>query len=175
MENTKNKLTQEEIIFFQNIKIILETRLYFYGSIQRYDYLSQYSDIDVDIFTNDEKGTIIKLQNYLNVKKTDLKKTLCIMFKSSIIIPGYKLKYIDKDNKINVEFSIFNERYKNQVIESQKIQIETSYFICLMILFLKILYYELNVIPFKIFRKMKNYLLGITNKDKQNYIIMDMD
>ena len=175
MEITKNKLTQEEIVFFKNIKIILDTQIYFYGSIQRYDYLSLYSDIDVDIFTNDEKGTIIKLQNYLNVKKSDFKRTLCIMFKSNIIIPGYKLKYIDKDNKINVEFSIFNERYKNQVIESQKVQIKTPYFTCLIILFLKILYYELNVIPFKIFRKIKNYLLGISNKDKQNYIIMDMD
>ena len=95
METTKNKLTHEEIVFFQNIKIILDTRLYFYGSIQRYDYLSPYSDIDVDIFTNDENSTIIKLQNYLNVKKKDFKKTLCLMFKSNIIIPGYKLKYID--------------------------------------------------------------------------------
>ena len=97
------------------------------------------------------------------------------MFKSNIIIPGYKLKYIDKENQINVEFSIFNEKYKNQVIESQKVQIKTPYFLCLIILFFKTLCYEFNIIPFKIFRKMKNYLLGITNKDKQNYIIMDMD
>jgi tRNA nucleotidyltransferase (CCA-adding enzyme) len=67
METTNNKLSSQEKDFFQNLKNYIDLPLYFYGSVQRYDYLPQYSDIDVDIFTNDEKSIIIKLQNFLNV------------------------------------------------------------------------------------------------------------
>lgn len=175
MDTIKNKLTQAEIIFFQNIQNLLDTNLYFYGSIQRYDYLSPYSDIDVDIFTNDEKGTIIKLQNFLNVNKNNFKKTLCIMNDSKSIIYGYKLKYNDKDKQINVEFSIFNEKYKNEVIESQKKQMSISYFRCMCILFIKILHYELNILPYRLFRRIKNNLIGLGSKAKDNFIITDMD
>ena len=175
METIKNKLTQEEIIFFQNIQNLLDTKLYFYGSIQRYDYLSPYSDIDVDIFTNDEKGIIIKLQNYLNVNKNNFKKTLCIMSDSESIIYGYKLKYNNEDKKINVEFSIFNEKYKHEVIESQKKQMNISYFTCMLILFIKILHYKLNILPYKLFRRIKNKLIGLSSKAKHNFIITDMD
>ena len=100
METTKNKLSQEETIFFQNLKSYLNTPLYFYGSIQRDDYLPKHSDIDVDIFTNDEKNAINKLESFLNVSRRDFKKTLCVI--DNIVIIGYKIKYIDERNKINL-------------------------------------------------------------------------
>ena len=49
METTKNQLTPYESNFFNKLKIYLDTPLYFYGSIQRDDYKSGYSDIDIDI------------------------------------------------------------------------------------------------------------------------------
>jgi len=173
METTKNKLSQEEAIFFQNLKSYINTPIYFFGSIQRDDYLQKHSDIDVDIFTNDEKDAIIKLESFLNVKRRDFKKTLCVI--DNIVIIGYKIKYIDEANKINVELCIFNEKYKKQVINLQKKKFYIPYYICIMTLFFKILYYELNIIPFKLFRIIKNYLIGITDADKQNFIILEMD
>ena len=110
METTKNKLSQEETIFFQNLKSYLNTPLYFYGSIQRDDYLPRHSDIDVDIFTNDEKDVIIKLESFLDVNRSDFKKTLCVI--DNIVIIGYKIKYTDERNEINVELCVFNEKYK---------------------------------------------------------------
>ena len=173
METTKNKLSQEETIFFQNLKSYLNTPLYFYGSIQRDDYLPKHSDIDVDIFTNDEKNAINKLESFLNVSRRDFKKTLCVI--DNIVIIGYKIKYIDERNKINVELCVFNEKYKKQVINLQKGKFHIPYYICIITLFFKILYYELNIIPFKLFRIIKNYLIGITEADKQNFIILEMD
>ena len=90
METTKNKLSQQESIFFEKLRNYLDTPLYFYGSIQRDDYLPQHSDIDVNIFSNDEKDIIIKLQNFLNVDRNNFKKTLLKMNNTNIIIPGYK-------------------------------------------------------------------------------------
>ena len=173
METTQNQLSQQETFFFQKLKTYLNTEIYFYGSIQRHDYLPKYSDIDVDIFTNDEKDVIIKLQNFLNVKKSDFKKTLTII--DNIVITGYKIKYTDKKNEVNVELCIFNEKYKKQVISLHKSKIRIPYYICIILLFLKILYYEFNIIPFNLFRKIKNFLIGITEKEKENFIILNID
>ena len=43
MENTKNKLTLNESIFFDKLKKYIDKPIYFYGSIQRDDYF-QVSD-----------------------------------------------------------------------------------------------------------------------------------
>jgi predicted nucleotidyltransferase len=170
METTKNKLSQEENIFFQNLKTYLNTPLYFYGSIQRDDYLPKYSDIDISIFTNDEKSIIFKLQNFLNVKKSDFKKSLCIM--DNTLIPGYKIKY---NNEINIELCIFNEKYKKNVIDLHKKLFSMPYYICITLLFLKVLFYEFKIIPPKIFQKLKSFFMGINEKDKENLIFIDID
>lgn len=175
METTKNKLSQQESIFFEKLRNYLDTPLYFYGSIQRDDYLPQHSDIDVNIFSNNEKDIIIKLQNFLNVDRNNFKKTLLKMNNTNIIIPGYKLKYKDEINNINAEFAIFNEKYKNLIIELHKSKFFISYFECLIILFIKFLYYELKIIPLQIFRKLKNYLIGLTEEDNKNFIILNID
>lgn len=175
METTKNKLSQQESVFFEKLRNYLDTPLYFYGSIQRDDYLPEHSDIDVNIFSNDEKDIIIKLQNFLNVDRNDFKKTLLKMKNTNVVIPGYKLKYNDKINKINAEFAIFNEKNKNLIIELHKSKFTISYFVCLIILFVKFLYYELKIIPSKIFRRLKNYFIGLTEEDNKNFIILNID
>ena len=60
METTKNKLPEDVQLFLNNLKQYLDKPIYFYGSIQRPDYMSG-SDLDVDIFTDNEISTIEKL------------------------------------------------------------------------------------------------------------------
>jgi len=82
METTKNKLTHQEEVFFNKLSNYLDTQLYFFGSIQRDDYLPKSSDIDVDIFTENENSTITKMMNFLNVERSKFKK---IIWKINII------------------------------------------------------------------------------------------
>lgn len=69
LTKTKNKLPDSTTNFLNNLSEYLQTPLYFYGSIQRYDYFPGKSDIDIDIFTDNEKSTISKLSNYLQIDK----------------------------------------------------------------------------------------------------------
>ena len=69
METTKNKMSHFAEKFFHKLKNYLDTKLYYYGSIQRNDYFPNSSDIDVDIFTDNEQSTITKLQNFLHPMK----------------------------------------------------------------------------------------------------------
>jgi predicted nucleotidyltransferase len=61
METTRNNLTPYSKHFFDSLSNYLDTKLYFFGSIQRRDYFPNSSDIDVDIFTDNEPGTILKI------------------------------------------------------------------------------------------------------------------
>jgi len=69
METTKNKLPENYNIFFNNMSNYLDTKIYYYGSVQRQDYLYNSSDIDIDIFTENELSTIYKLIHFLDIKK----------------------------------------------------------------------------------------------------------
>ena len=67
------------------------------------------------------------------------------------------------------------EETKNLIIELHKSKFLISYFECLIILFIKFLYYELKIIPLQIFRKLKNYFIGLTEEDNKNFIILNID
>ena len=69
METTKNKLPENITIFFKNLSELLDTKLLFFGSVQRNDYFPGSSDIDVDIFTDNIPSTIYKMQHYLHIDK----------------------------------------------------------------------------------------------------------
>ena len=73
METIKYKLSKKKIEFLQNMQEYLDTKLYFYGSIQRFDYIDNVSDIDICIFTDNMDSTILSLQQYLNVEKKYIK------------------------------------------------------------------------------------------------------
>ena len=175
METTNNKLSRHENEFFQNLKNYIDLPLYFYGSVQRYDYLPQYSDIDVDIFTNDEKSIIIKLQNFLNVDRNDFKKTIFRIKEDGMVISGYKIKYINEKDKINAEFAIFNEKDKDYIIDSQKKKFDLPYLFCLLLVFIKILHHKLNLISIRYFRKIKSFVIGLTDDCKTELVILNID
>ena len=71
MENieyaTKN-LPENIRQFFQQMQNYLGTSIYFYGSLMRNDYFHGKSDIDIDIFTENETSMIFRLSHFLSVR-----------------------------------------------------------------------------------------------------------
>jgi len=95
MIDINKRLTENQKDFFNRLSInIDDITIHFYGSIKRLDYIENKSDIDIDIFTNNENSTIIKLSNFLNINKSDFKKIVYVI--NNRIIVGYKTKYIDE-------------------------------------------------------------------------------
>lgn len=160
METTKNKLTNYETIFFNNLKQYLNTQLYFYGSIQRDDYISQQSDIDIDIFTENEKSILLKLQNLLNLNSEDFKKVFYKIDKLNIVVHGYKVPYVDETNKLKVEFAIYNEKYKNAVLYEHQSKFNIPYILSIILMLFKFLHYNLNILPLEYYRKIKKFLIN---------------
>jgi hypothetical protein len=169
MDEIKKRLTINETIFFENLSKFIDKELYFYGSIQRPDYVKGKSDIDIDIFTDNESSTIHKLCIFLNLKKSDFKKAF-YKIKNSVAY-GYKTKYNDEVNNIKVEISVYNEKYKNIVLKDHENCRHLPFYITLALIIIKFLYYTLGIMPNKMYSRCKRFLMN--TGDELKFISVD--
>ena len=177
MANVKDKLTPFEQVFFNKLENYLDKPIYFYGSILRDDYFPQMSDIDIDIFTDNENSTITMLQNFLNLPNNAFKKCIYRLDKNtSTVVKGYKGVYVDEDNKLTVEISVYNEKNKPDIMsEHQDKPLKIPYYITCLLIFIKVLHYQLGLLPGVYYRSWKNLLIGTCFKNNQpDFITMDI-
>jgi predicted nucleotidyltransferase len=158
MGDVEKKLTSNEKIFFNNLSIYIDKEIYFYGSIQRPDYLKGKSDIDIDIFTENESSTIQKLCNFLNKRKSDFKKTIYKI--NNTMVYGYKTNYIDEINKINVEISLYNDKYKTLLLYEHNNCRYLPFYVTICLIIIKFFYYNLGILPNKIYNRLKRFLMN---------------
>ena len=76
MDINHKKLTQNQRDILNQISIHIDKPIYIYGSINRLDYIPGKSDIDIDIFTENESSTINILSTLLNLNKIKFKKSV---------------------------------------------------------------------------------------------------
>jgi hypothetical protein len=170
METTKNKLPENYNIFFNNMSNYLDTKIYYYGSVQRQDYLYNSSDIDIDIFTENEFSTIYKLIHFLDIKKKQVSK---FIFKGDIsqnLIKGHKIIY--NKNNLKVEISIYNEKNKKEILHEHNKGANLPFIIVWSLLILKFIYYRLRIIPDKLYKKMKFIIINILKKKDTGVFIV---
>lgn len=175
MEATKNKIPEEANVFFKNISNYLDTKLYFFGSVQREDYIPGHSDIDVDIFTENEYSTITKMTNYLHYPTKKFKKFVCKL-ESDKVAYGHKVNYRDPSGKFVAEFSIYNEKFKNDILQTHNGKIILPFYVLWLLTILKVLFYQLQWISIETFKYIKLQLLttGI-GKKVTKFIVLDED
>ena len=176
MEDIKPRISEYKYNFFTSLQNYLEKELIFYGSIKRYDYFKESSDIDITVITDNTKSTLSKLQNYLKVQKGKIQKLIQkFSYPDTNIINGYKIKYKDIENDIIFDILIYDEKYKIPVMNNiNKINNLPTYMIMLMCI-IKYLYYILHIITKDMFLDIKNFILTwyFTNKlnfDNKNYM-----
>ena len=170
METTKHKLPEDVQKFLKNLKHYLNKPLYFYGSIQRYDYFNG-SDVDIDIFTDNESSTIDKISHYLNIPKHSFKKTISKYNKDYSIIYGHKIMYNTGNLSIPIEFSIYNEKNKNQVLYQHNSKIDIPFYVSFLLIILKKCYYNFHLIDQKSYSNVKHILLSTFLGKTNDYFI----
>ena len=158
METTKNKLSPNVARFFHNLCNYVDTKLFYYGSVQRDDYIPNKSDIDIDIFTDNEHSTINKLQHYLHMKKNDFKKVVWVL--KGQYVYGHKLKYINKTKGIEAEFSIYNEKFKDIIIKEHINKFVLPMHVSIMLYIIKYLFYKMELLSNSTYNKSKRFILN---------------
>jgi hypothetical protein len=182
MEDIKDRLGDYRYNYFSNLQKYIDTELYFYGSIKRYDYFQKGSDIDITLITDNVHSTLSKLQNYLNIKKTEIKKIYQKFYiRSKSIVVGYKIKYEDKERNFSFDILIYDEKYRKPVLENlNDINNLPGYMIVILII-IKMLYYSLGIISKDIYLYLKNAIfhmyfnqtICIYDKKKGTTVILD--
>ncbi|MFY7729895.1 MAG: nucleotidyltransferase domain-containing protein [Flavobacterium sp.] len=154
MENAN--LNEEQKIFFKNLSIFIDEDLFFYGSVKRCDYFPGKSDIDVDIFTDNEAKTARLLTNYLHLERSKVKK---IVYKiDNKMIYGHKVAHTD--NNTNIEFFIYNTKYKHIIMKDHTQFNELTIYGTIMMVILKCMYYYLPIMSTDTYKQLKKWLIN---------------
>jgi len=174
MERPKNKIPEKTQRFLRNMENYLNTKFVYYGSVQRPDYMPDGSDIDVAIFTDNESSTISQIKAYLHLKDTKVRKFVWKLHSGSKrTIYGYKLKYKNKQQNIYIEFAIYNNRFKQDLLHEYKRKIVLPYISICVLNILKIFYYKLHLISFDWYRYLKNKVLTLSvGTPDDNFIVL---
>jgi predicted nucleotidyltransferase len=183
MEDIKERLGEYKYNYFSDLQKYLDTELYFYGSIKRVDYFSNASDIDITIITDNINSVLSKIQNYLHIKKSNIKKIYQkFNTNSKSIVKGYKIKYQNKDRNLNFDLLIYDEKYRKIVIENiNEINNLPAYLVIILVI-IKTIYYNLGLMSKEMYLYLKNALFymyfsksfGIYDKKNMSTIILDI-
>lgn len=169
MDIRDKKLTQNQKDILNQLSIYIDKPIYMYGSINRADYIPEKSDIDIDIFTENERSTINLLSNFLHLNKNDFKKSV---FKiGSNIVYGYKTKYYDETNNIKLEISIYNEEYKKIVLYDHNNGENLPFYIIAVLYIIKVLFYNFKLISKETYKRCKRFLMN--KNDELKFIELD--
>ena len=182
MEDIKDRLGEYKYNFFTNLQNYLETELYFYGSIKRVDYISNASDVDILVITDNVKSMLSKIRTYLNINKDKTKKIFqqhSVYDKGMII--GYKIKYEIDENGIEFDLLVYDEKNRKAVLQNVYDINNFPLYIIVPLYILKILYYKLHFISKQIYNNLKCHLfacyfngeLRYYNKESAQVIMLD--
>lgn len=159
METTKNEIPEEKKIFFEKLKNYLDTKIYFFGSIQREDYYHK-SDIDIDIFTEKMTSTILKLQQFLKLDPSEFKKIIWRSNYDNTIVKGYKVMYESPENNMFIEISIYDEKYKDIVLKDHNGKKDIPFYATYSLIFIKFLFYTMEIMPKEMYKYLKKHILS---------------
>ena len=172
METTKNDLPPNVKKFFINLSDYLDTKMFYFGSVQRSDYVSGKSDIDVDIFTDNENSLIAKMQHFLGVSKKEFKSIVWVIGETPIY--GYKIKYKNPDEKLKAEFSIYNEKFKGIVVHEHTRKFVLPIYVTFMLYILKLFYYKIPILPKSAYSELKRFVLHTClGEDYPKFMVLD--
>jgi len=161
MEDVKNKMPMRKREFFTNLENYLGTPLYYFGSIQRYDYDPDNSDIDAILFTNNESSSISQLQNWFQVSKNDFKRVVNFLPSFKRIVYGHKLKY--KTNDSSADILIYNTKDEEIIKRDDKRQINMPFYMVTIMIMLKTLYHQFGILSKPWYKYLKRLLMDIVD------------
>ena len=173
METTKNEFPPNTKKFFHNLSEYLDTKLLYFGSIQRSDYVPGKSDIDIDIFTDNEYSLMTKLQHYLHLNKKSFKKFVYVIDNNTTY--GYKVKYRNKKENIKAEFSIYNEKFRDIIVKDHTRKFVLPLYITILLCILKTFYYTVPILSKSFYIEAKRFILNTLFSPDTNtsFIVLD--
>ena len=171
MNKIRNDFNPELKKFFINLQNYLDTELYFYGSVNRSDYIHNKSDIDVAIFTDNEYSVMTKLQHYLHVKRDAFDKLVWKI--EGTMVYGYKIK-CDKYTDSKCEIAIYNNDFKEIILKDIGKYNSIPLHIEILLFMLKTLYYTFPILSLNTYSHYKRFIFNkiIVDKKDTSFVLL---
>lgn len=160
METTKNAMPEYTNMFFNKLKNYLDTKIYFFGSVQREDYFPKQSDIDVAIFTDNIKRTLSQLKNFLQIDSSELHNIVWRLNVDDSLVNGYKVMYKEPERNLVVEISIYDETFKHGILSEYNGKRELPSVVICLLMIIKYFHYSLSIIPNEWYTYLKRFVLS---------------
>lgn len=157
MNTVRDDFPKEVKDFFKRLEEYLDTDLYFYGSVNRQDYVHGKSDIDVAIFTDNEQSIMIKLQHFLHVAPSAFDKIVWKL--DGMMLYGYKIK-CEKYITIKCEIAIYNNDFKDLYMKHIKQYNSFPFHIAILLFIIKTMYYTFSIISHDTYSAYKRYIFN---------------
>ncbi len=165
----RSRLTESQTRFFDELKTVCDITPHFYGSILRPDYMAGRSDVDVDLFTDNERSTVAKLSAWLQLKRSDWHRAVYKI--RHRVVTGWKTKYQNEDRGVDVELSVYDNRIRSHVEWDHALCEHLPPHITVALVVLKFFYYVLGVVPIWVYRRAKQFLMNANDEFK--FILLD--
>ena len=171
METVNNDLSPETQKFLKKMSNYIGCKLYFYGSVQRADFFPEDSDIDIDIFTHNLSSTLSKLETFLHLDKSKVKRIY--MFIENRLVKGYKFVYTNDHLKLKCEISVFNNSEKAIVLKEHTKKTILPFFVLWLMIILKTCFYTLHILDLPQYKSIKSVLLSTMIGEKETpYLVI---
>jgi len=158
MDEIKDRLGDYKYNFFTNLQNYIDSELLFFGSIKRFDFFPNASDIDIIIITDNVNEMINRVHHYLQLKKTDVKKVYQRFSKNSGVVTGYKIKYNDPSNDCAFDLLIYDEKYREAVTQNIDDINNMALYMVAILYIMKYAYYRLKLMTNSMYLYLKNGL-----------------
>lgn len=167
MNTIRHDFPEDVKNFFKRLENYLDTELYFYGSVNRPDYVHGKSDIDVIVFTDNEYSMMNKLQHFLHVKRNAFDKIVWKL--DGKMLYGYKIK-CDKYIDTKCEIAIYNNDFKETILKEIKQYNSVPLHIAILLFIIKTLYYTVPILDYKTYSLYKRYIFNDLYLRKRNTV-----
>jgi hypothetical protein len=84
-------------------------------------------------------------------------------------------KYIDTENSLTVEISVFNEKYKEVILNEHRSKFNLPFYITWILMFLKVLHYNLGILPIYYYSLIKKTLTNtFYDGNKSEFVVVEL-
>ncbi len=147
------KFSENTQFFLKNLEDSTNHKIYYFGSSRRLDYI-QGCDIDMAMFTDNTISLIYQIIGLLNIGN-DFKRI--VHTRNNNVIHGYKLIY--KNNDIDIELVIYDNKFKNIMLDFYDESANIPFMVTIVLLILKYMR-NYNILNKKLYYKIKVFLIN---------------
>lgn len=161
LTKTKNEIPIHLQEFLHKMEKEMGLQFYYFGSIQREDYIPGLSDIDIDVFAKRQspKNVVMAIANRLHISFQKIKKIEWTIPLTGKRVSGYKIKY-RFHNAWPIEFSIYSFVDQPYVLYHHAEKLWVPFWVGWILIVLKYLFYKYHILPSSFFYESKRWVMS---------------